>query len=108
MYGAIALLLAAIAIEVLATASLPKTDGFRDPAWSVAVIAGYAASIWMLSIVVRWMPVSIAYALWAGIGTAMVAVVGTLVLGESMNPVKALSLGLIVAGVVGLNLAGAH
>jgi small multidrug resistance pump len=52
------------------------------------------------------MPVSIAYAVWAGLGTAAVAVIGYLCLGESMNPVKAASLALIVLGVVGLNLAG--
>ena len=102
MFGAIALLLAAIVIEVVATASLPKTDGFRDPGWTVA------ASIWLLSVVVRTLPVSIAYALWAGIGTALVAVVGTVVLGESMTTLKAVSLGMIVVGVIGLNLAGAH
>ncbi|KAA1427780.1 DMT family transporter [Nocardioides antri] len=107
MYGAITLLLGAIAIEVFATASLPKADGFRAPGWSAAVIVGYAASIWMLSLVVRTMSVSIAYALWAGIGTAMVAVVG-MALGESMTLAKAVSLALIVAGVIGLNLAGAH
>lgn len=107
MYGAIALLLGAIAIEVLATASLPKADGFRAPGWTAVVIVGYASSIWMLSIVVRTMSVSIAYALWAGIGTAMVVVVG-MVLGESMTLARALSLALIVAGVIGLNLAGAH
>ena len=108
MFGAIALLLAAIVIEVVATASLPKTDGFRDPGWTVAVVGGYAASIWLLSVVVRTLPVSIAYALWAGIGTALVAVVGTVVLGESMTTLKAVSLGMIVVGVIGLNLAGAH
>jgi small multidrug resistance pump len=52
------------------------------------------------------MPVSIAYAVWSGVGTAAVAVIGFLYLGESMNVVKALCLVLIVAGVVGLNLAG--
>jgi small multidrug resistance pump len=51
-------------------------------------------------------PVSIAYAVWSGVGTAAVAVIGYLWLDESMSPVKALSLALIVVGVVGLNLAG--
>jgi small multidrug resistance pump len=72
----------------------------------VAVVAGYALSIWLLSVVVRTVPVSIAYAVWSGVGTAAVAVIGYLWLDESMSPVKALSLALIVVGVVGLNLAG--
>jgi small multidrug resistance pump len=106
MYAAL-LLLSAIGIEVGATAALPRTRGFHDPGWSIAVVAGYAVSIWLLSIVVRTMPVSIAYAVWSGVGTAAVAVIGYLWLGESMSWMKALSLALIVVGVVGLNLAGA-
>ena len=105
MYAAL-LLLSAIGIEVGATASLPRTRGFHDPVWSLAVVGGYAVSIWLLSIVVRTVPVSIAYAVWSGVGTAAVAVIGCLWLDESMSPVKALSLALIVVGVVGLNLAG--
>jgi small multidrug resistance pump len=105
MYAAL-LLLSAIGLEVGATASLPRTRGFHDPMWSLAVVAGYGLSIWLLSVVVKSVPVSIAYAVWAGVGTATVAVIGFLWLGESMNWAKAASLGLIVVGVVGLNLSG--
>ena len=107
MFAALLLLLA-IAVEVAATALLPKADGFRDPLWSLAVIAGYALSIWLLALVVRSMPVSVAYAVWAGLGTAAVAVIGFLFLGEPMGWLKATSLGLIVLGVVGLNLVTSH
>lgn len=107
MYTAV-LLLAAIAIEVAASALLPRTDGFRQVGWSATVIAGYAASIWLLAIVVKTMPVSVTYAIWSGLGTAVVALIGVAYLGESMNWVKALCLGMIVVGVVGLNLAGTH
>jgi small multidrug resistance pump len=103
---AVLLLLSAIGLEVGATASLPRTRGFHDPGWSIAVVAGYAVSIWLLSVVVKTMPVSIAYAVWSGVGTASVAVIGYLWLGESMSWVKAASLALIVVGVVGLNAAG--
>ena len=108
MYAAIGLLLAAIATEVAATAALPRTQGFKDPLWSAMVIGGYAASIWLLALVVRHMPVSTAYAIWAGLGTAAVAVIGVLWLGESLNPMKVAALGMIIAGVVVLNLQGAH
>jgi small multidrug resistance pump len=103
---AVLLLLSAIGIEVGATAALPRTRGFHDPTWSLAVVGGYALSIWLLSVVVKSMPVSIAYAVWSGVGTAAVAVIGSLWLGESMSLLKALCLVLIVAGVVGLNIAG--
>ncbi len=108
MLVAVLLLLAAIAIEVVSTALLPRTEGFTEPWWSVAVLVGYAASIWLLAIVVRTISVSTAYAVWSGLGTAIVAVIGYLWLGEHMSPLKALSLAMIVLGVVGLNLAGTH
>jgi small multidrug resistance pump len=102
------LLVLAIGVEVAATALLPRADGFRDPLWSLAVIAGYALSIWLLALVVRSMPVSVAYAVWAGLGTAAVAVIGVVFLGEPIGWLKATSLGLIVLGVVGLNLVTSH
>ena len=108
MFGAVALLMVAIGVEVGATALLPRAGGFTEPLWSAVVVAGYALSIWMLAVVVRSIPVSIAYAVWAGLGTAAVAVIGFVFLGESMGWLKALSLGLIVLGVVGLNLVGSH
>ena len=108
MYAAIGLLLAAIAAEVAATAALPRTQGFKDPMWSAMVVLGYAASIWLLALVVRHMPVSTAYAIWAGLGTAAVAVIGVVWLGESLNPLKVAALGMIITGVVVLNLQGAH
>jgi small multidrug resistance pump len=102
------LLALAIVVEVVATALLPRTDGFTSPGWTVLVVGGYASSIWLLTVIVRTLPVSVTYAIWAGAGTALVAVVGLVFLGESFSWVKAASLALIVAGVVGLNLTGAH
>ena len=107
MYTAI-LLVVAIAIEVASTALLPRTEGFRNLPWSAAVLAGYGASIWLLSIVVEQMPVSVAYAIWSGLGTALVAAIGVMFLGEHLNAAKAGFLAMIVIGVVGLNLSGAH
>ena len=108
MLGAAVLLVMAIGIEVGASALLPRAEGFTVPLWSGVVVAGYALSIWLLAVVVRSIPVSIAYAVWAGAGTAAVAVIGYVCLGESMSPLKAMSLALIVLGVVGLNLVGGH
>lgn len=102
------MLLVAIGIEVAATVMLPRTAGFTNLAWSVVVLVGYALSIWLLAVVIRHIPVATAYAVWAGVGTAAVAVAGYAVLGESMGWLKSLSLALIVVGVVGLNLAGTH
>ena len=106
VFGAV-LLMVAIGIEVVATALLPRAQGFTDPWWSAVVLGGYAVSIWLLAIVVRTMPVSVAYAVWSGVGSAVVAALGYFFLGESMGWVKGFSLALIVVGVVGLNLAHA-
>jgi small multidrug resistance pump len=108
MWSAWLLLLAAIGVEVASTASLPRTHGFRDPWWTLLVLVGYALSIWLLALVIKHLSVSIAYAVWSGLGTAGIAVIGVLFLGERIDLVKAAALGMIVVGVVVLNLQGAH
>jgi small multidrug resistance pump len=108
MIGAWVLLLGAIGVEVASTAALPRTHGFREPLWTALVLAGYALSIWLLAVVIRHIPVSVTYAVWAGLGTAGIAVVGVLVLGDTWDLVKVLALLMIVGGVVLLNLHGAH
>jgi len=70
----------------------------------VGVGVGYVAALWLLSVVVRHVPVAIAYAMWAGLGTAAIAVIGVLVLGESVDVWKVTALAMIVVGVVVLNL----
>ena len=108
MLAAWLLLIAAIAVEVVSTASLPKSDGFRDPGWTAVVLGGYALSIWLLTLVVREIPVSIAYAVWSGLGTAGIAVIGMLFLEEPLGLVKAGALALIIIGVIVLNLQVSH
>jgi small multidrug resistance pump len=99
------LLAAAIAIEVVSTALLPKAQGFTNPLWSAVVLLGYGVSIWLLTVVVRTIPVSVAYAVWSGAGTALVAVAGYLFLDEPLGWVKVVCLALIVVGVIGLNVS---
>lgn len=108
MAGAFALLLLAIGAEVASTALLPRADGFRDPGWTAVVLGGYAFSIWLLALVVRVMPVSIAYAVWSGVGTAAIALIGATFLGERWDLLKAGALGMIIVGVVVLNLQTTH
>jgi small multidrug resistance pump len=108
MLGAWALLVCAITVEVAATAALPRTHGFREPSWTAFVLVGYAVSIWLLALVIRHIPVSVTYAVWSGLGTAGIVMVGVLLLGEQLDVLKALALVMIVAGVLILNLHGAH
>ena len=106
MLAAWSLLVAAIAVEVAATAALPRTQGFRDLWWSVAVLVGYAISIWLLALVVRHMPVSVVYAVWSGLGTAGIVVVGALFLGERIDLLRGAAIAMIILGVVVLNVHG--
>jgi len=108
MVGAWLLLLAAIGVEVASTASLPRTQGFRDPLWTTLVLVGYAVSIWLLALVIKHISVSVAYAVWSGLGTAGIAVIGVLLLGERIDLLKAAALSMIIVGVVVLNLHTVH
>jgi small multidrug resistance pump len=98
----------AIAVEVAATVALRSSDGFTVPAPAGAAIVGYALSVWLLALSLKGLEVSLVYAIWAGIGTAAIAVIGMAALGESVSALKIVSIGVIIAGVVGLNVAGAH
>jgi small multidrug resistance pump len=98
----------AIGSEVAGTIALKYTDGFTRPFPSAVVVGGYALSFWMLALVLKEMPVGLAYAVWAAAGTAMVAAIGIVAFGEPATTLKLLSLGLIIAGVVGLNMAGSY
>jgi small multidrug resistance pump len=103
---AFALLGIAILSEVAATLALRASDGFSRPLPVVVVIAGYGLSFWLMALALRHIPVSLTYAIWSGTGTALVAVAGVLVFGESMNLMKLASLAIIVLGVAGLSAAG--
>jgi small multidrug resistance pump len=102
------LLLSAIGVEVAATASLPRTDSFRDPLWTALVLIGYALSYWLLVMVIDNIPVSVAYAIWSGLGTAGIAVIGVLFLQERLDLAKVAGVAMIVVGVAVLNLHQAH
>jgi small multidrug resistance pump len=101
-------LTAAISTELVGTVGLRWTDGFTRPLPSALVIALFVISLWFAALAVRELDVSLVYAVWAGIGTAVIAVVGMTALGESINALKLGSLALVIGGVVGLNLSGAN
>jgi small multidrug resistance pump len=108
MFVAVILLMTAIGCEVGATAVIPRTDSFHNPGWSLVVLVGYAAATWLLSVVVKTLPLGIAYATWAGLGTVLVAAAGVLFQGESISLAKAGAILMIIAGVVSLNLTSSH
>lgn len=105
---AYAFLLAAIAAEVAATSLLKSTDGFTRLWPTVACLGGYAISFLALSQAVKGVQVGVAYAIWSALGTAAIVAIGAIFLGEPINLVKTIGVSLIIAGVVTLNLGGAH
>jgi small multidrug resistance pump len=102
------LLAIAIAAEVAATMSLRSVDGLSRPLPLAIVIAGYAISFSLLSVILKQLSVGTTYAIWAGAGTAAIAVIGIVALNEPATAIRLGSIALIVAGVIGLNLSGAH
>ena len=102
------LLTIAILAEVAGTVALKYTNGFTNLGPSALVVAGYGLSFWMLALVLRDLPIGLTYAVWAAVGTALIAAIGIVAFGEPATTMKLLSLGLIIAGTIGLNLAGSH
>jgi small multidrug resistance pump len=84
------------------------TDGFTRPAFSILVVVTYGVSLWLTALALRELELSLAYAVWAGVGTAAVAVIGMAALGESVTALKLASIVFVIGGVVGLNLSGAN
>jgi small multidrug resistance pump len=99
---------AAIALEVIGTTSLKLSDGFSRPLPSVLVVVCYAGAFAALAHALRRLDVGVAYAVWSGVGTAVIAAVGILVYRESATALKLTSLALILLGVVGLHLSTAQ
>ena len=97
------LLIVAILLEVAGTTNMKLSEGFSKLVPSVLVLFFYALSIIALTFAVNRLDVSIAYAVWSGMGTALVAMIGLWVFQESFTTIRVVALGLIVVGVVMLH-----
>ena len=98
------LLAIAIVAEVVGTSALKASAGFTRPWPSVVVVVGYAISFYCLSLVLRTIPVGVAYAIWSGLGIVLISGVAWVVYDQAIDLTTALGMGLIVAGVVVLNV----
>ncbi len=94
----------AILAEVIATSALKASAGFTRPGPAAVVIAGYGISFYFLSLALQAIPVGIAYAIWAGVGIVLITAIAWLVYGQTLDTAAFVGLGLILAGVVVLNL----
>ncbi len=93
----------AIVSEVLGTSFLKESDGFSKLWPSVISLSGYAVALFMLSLAVRDIELGIAYAIWAGVGTALIVLIGWLVLGQGIDAAAIVGVAMIVGGVVVIN-----
>ena len=91
--------------EIVLAIGLKYTEGFTRLWPSVGTAASMVASVVLLGIAMKTLPVGTAYAIWVGIGAVGTAILGMVLLGEAANTGRLVSLGLIVAGVIGLKLA---
>ncbi|AIY40436.1 Ethidium bromide-methyl viologen resistance protein EmrE [Collimonas arenae] len=97
-------LLIAIVAEVIATSALKASAEFTRLIPSVVVVAGYLTAFYFLSLTLRTLPVAIVYAMWSGIGIALIALVGWLFLKQSLDAAALIGIGMIVSGVLVLNV----
>ncbi len=100
-YGA---LVAAILFEVVGTSFLQASQQFTRPVPSVMTALCYAAAFYFLSISLKVIPIGIAYAIWSGLGIVLISTVGLVVFKQALDTPAVIGLGLIVAGVVVVNV----
>lgn len=94
----------AIVSEVIATSVLKSTQEFTRLLPSLIVVAGYVSAFYFLSLTLRTIPVGIAYAIWSGVGVALITLAGWLIYGQTLDVPAFVGIVLIVSGVVVLNL----
>ena len=99
-------LILAILLEVSGTTCMKLSQGFTKLVPSILLFVFYTLSLGMLTLALKRIDVSVAYAVWSGVGTALIATIGVLWFREPATALKLVSLVLIIAGVVGLNLSG--
>lgn len=94
----------AIVAEVAATSALKAADGFSRLVPSVVVVIGYALAFYFLSLTLRSMAVGVVYAVWSGVGIALICIIGALLYQQRLDVAALIGIALIVAGVLVLNL----
>lgn len=101
----------AIVAEVIGTSALKASEGFSRTIPSIVTVVAYGAAFYCLSVTLKSVPVGVAYAIWSGVGVALIAIVGWLVFGQKLDAAAIIGMGLIVAGVVVMQVfskASAH
>ncbi len=98
-------LILAITLEVSGTTCMKLSDGFTRPVASMLMLVFYVLSLVSLTFAVKQIDISISYAVWSGLGTGLIALIGIAWFGEPLTAIKVMALALIVIGVVAINLS---
>jgi len=101
-------LVGAIALEVAGTTSMKLSAGFTKLVPSLLIFVFYTASFIALTFALKKIDVSVAYAIWSGVGTALIVIIGIMYFREAVTALKLVAIFLIIVGVVALNLDGAR
>jgi small multidrug resistance pump len=94
----------AIISEITATSSLKASEGFTKLVPSMAVVIGYGLSFYFLSLTLKVIPIGITYAIWAGLGIVLLAIVGWVFYGQKLDTAAIVGIGFILTGVLIMNL----
>ena len=97
-------LLLAIVSEVVATSALKSSESFSRLWPSVLTVVGYGVAFYLLSLTLRELPVGIAYAIWSGVGILLVSLAAVVLFGQKLDLPALIGMGLIVAGVIVINV----
>ena len=101
-------LICAITMEVIGTTNMKLSEGFTKTLPSILMFVFYGFSFAFLTLALKKIDLSLTYAIWSGVGTALIAAIGVLYFKEPVTAIKIVSIGLIVIGVVGLALVEQH
>ncbi|MQQ99591.1 QacE family quaternary ammonium compound efflux SMR transporter [Glaciimonas sp. GS1] len=94
----------AIVAEVIATSALKASNEFTRLIPSITVVIGYLIAFYFLSLTLRTLPVAIVYAMWSGVGIALIAIIGWILFKQTLDSAALIGIGLIISGVVVLNV----
>ena len=98
-------LMVAIVFEIVGTTCMKLSDGFERVGPTIGLIVAYGISFGALTLAIKTVDVGVAYAVWSGLGTAAIAAIGMVMFGEPFSYLRVFWIGVIVAGVVGLQLS---
>ncbi|RJE82437.1 DMT family transporter [Paracoccus onubensis] len=92
-------------LEIVWATAMKQSDGFTKPWPTIVMLVGMVASFWLLAVAMRELPLGTAYMVWTGIGAVGSFILGIILMGDPVTPLRLLAAGLIVAGIMTMKIA---